>query len=193
MNKIIAIVGMAGAGKTEAASFFKERGATVLRFGSVIDEGLKTEGLPWTPENNTIYREKIRKNLGMAAVAIKMMPRINEALSIGVGSGSAQKKRKKIVLDGLYSWEEYLYLLDHMPIFLLCIYATSSIRYERLANRKERTWTKDEARKRDIDELEALNKGGPIALADYLIKNETTKEDFYKELENFWKIWIAND
>lgn len=178
MKKIIAIVGMAGAGKTEAANFFKGRSMSVLRFGLVIDEGLKAEGLPWTPRNNTIYREKIRKDLGMAAVAIKMMPKITDAL----------KKKKKIVLDGLYSWEEYLYLLDRMPLFILCIYARPQIRYERLANRKERVFTKEEARKRDIDELEALNKGGPIALSDYLIKNETKKEDFYRELERFLEI-----
>lgn len=179
MKKIIAIVGMAGAGKTEAANFFKEKGMNALRFGSVIDEGLKQEGIPWTPENNTIYREKIRKNLGMAAIAIKMMPKIERAL----------KKRKKIVLDGLYSWEEYLYLLDSLPIiFLLCIYARPEIRYDRLENRKERQWTKKEARERDISELERLNKGGPIALCDYLIKNETTKEDFYKELERFLEL-----
>lgn len=175
MNKIIAIVGMAGAGKTEAANFFKEKGMSVLRFGLVIDQGLKAEGLPQTPENETYYREKIRRQLGMAAVAIKMMPKINEAL----------KKREKIVLDGLYSWEEYLFFLDRLPLFLLCIYARPLIRYARLANRKERQLSQEEARKRDIDELEKLNKGGPIALSDYLIKNETKKEDFYRELEKF--------
>lgn len=178
MNKIIAIVGMAGSGKTEAANFFKEKGMNILRFGSVIDDGLKTEGLLWTPENNTYYREKIRKDLGMAAVAIKMMPKIQDHL----------QKGKQVVLDGLYSWEEYLYLLDRMRLFLLCIYAVPAIRYERLANRKERTWTLEESRKRDIEELEGLNKGGPIALSDYLIKNESAKEDFYKELEKFLEI-----
>lgn len=183
MKKIIAIVGMAGAGKTEAATFFKQKGMKVLRFGLVIDEGLKAEGLPWTPENNTYYREKIRKEFGMAAVAIKMLSKIERAL----------KKGEKIVLDGLYSWEEYLYLLDRMPLFLLCIYARPQIRYERLSKRKERTWTKEEARKRDIHELEALNKGGPIALSDYLIKNETTKEDLYIKLEKFLEIIRAND
>lgn len=179
MSKIIAIVGMAGAGKTEAATFFKEKGMSILRFGLVIDEGLKKEGLPWTPENNMYYREKIRKALGMAVVAIKMMPKITDAL----------KKREKIVLDGLYSWEEYIYLINRLSnLLLLCIYAKPSIRYERLATRKERKFTKEESRRRDIHELETLNKGGPIALCDYLIKNEATKEDFYKELEKFLDI-----
>lgn len=184
MNNIIAIVGMAGAGKTEASIFFKEKGTSILRFGSVIDDGLREEGLPWSPENNTYYREKIRKELGMAAVAVKMMPKIEEAIS----------RKDKIVLDGLYSWEEYTFLKKRFEnLILLCIYASPSIRYSRLTNRKERTFTIKEARERDIHELEALNKGGPIALSDYLIKNETTKEDLHKELEAFLRMVDIND
>lgn len=175
MKPVIAIVGMAGAGKTRAATFFSEKGFEVFRFGLVIDDGLKEEGLEWTPENNTYYREKIRKDFGMAGVAIKMLPKIKEAI----------EKKKNIVLDGLYSWEEYVYLKKEIPsLFLLCIYACPKIRYERLSIRKERTFTPEESRKRDISELN-LNKGDPIAIADYLIKNETTKEDFQKELEKF--------
>lgn len=177
MKPVIAIVGMAGAGKTRAATFFSEKGFEVFRFGSVIDDGLKEEGLPWTAENNTYYREKIREELGMAAVAIKMLPKIKTAL----------EERKQIVLDGLYSWEEFIYLKKEIPeLLLLCVYASPKIRYERLAVRKERTFTSEESKERDIKELENLNKGGPIAIADYLIKNETTREDFEKELEEFF-------
>ncbi len=177
MKRLIAVVGMPGAGKSEAGIFFKEKeGMEVLRFGSVIDEGLQGEGLPWSAENNGYYREKIRKELGMAAVAIKMMPKIEQAIQTD----------KDVVLDGLYSWEEYTTLKEKFPnLLLLCVYASPAIRYERLSSRKERTFTKAEARVRDISELQHLNKGGPIAIADYLVKNETTKEDLYKELEAF--------
>lgn len=175
MKLVIAIVGMAGAGKTRAATFLSDKGFEVFRFGSIIDDGLKEEGLEWTAENNAYYREKIRKDLGMAAVAIKMMPKIRKAI----------EENKKIVLDGLYSWEEYVYLKKEIPdLFLLCIYASPKIRYERLSVRKERSFTPEESRQRDVSELD-LNKGGPIAIADYLIKNEDTKESFQQELEKF--------
>lgn len=183
MKRVIAIVGMPGAGKSEAGIFFKEKGMPVLRFGSVIDDGLKEEGLPWTTENNRIYREKIRRELGMAAVAIKMYPKIEKAL----------QTNDMVILDGLYSWEEYMYLKDKLGDFtLLCIYARPPIRYERLANRPERVWTKEEARERDILEIQNLNKGGPIALADYLIINEISKEHLYQELEKFLHV-VTND
>lgn len=176
MTPIIAIVGMPGAGKTRAASFFKEKGMTVLWFGSVVVEGVEREDLPINPQNEANYREKIRKELGMAAVAIKMLPKIKEAI----------RENKNIVLDGLYSWEEYIFLIKELPeLTVLCIYAGPKIRYERLATRKERTLTPIESRARDFRELENLNKGGPIAIADYLIKNEATKEDFQNELEKF--------
>lgn len=180
MKKVIAIVGMPGAGKSEAGSFFKNKGMEVLRFGSVIDDGLKDEGLPWSPENNQYYRQKIRQELGMAGVAIKMLPKIEKAL----------EGKKDIVLDGLYSWEEFNFLREKLSsLVLLCIYARPTVRYQRLMERKERTFTKKEARERDINEIEATNKGGPIAIADYLIKNETTREDLQGELNKFLEMF----
>lgn len=178
MKNIIAIVGMPGSGKSEAGVFFGEKGWEVLRFGSVIDDGLQQEGLPWTVENNVYYREKIRKELGMAAVAIKMMPKIEVAVS----------SNKPVILDGLYSWEEYKILKEKFrDLFVLCIYSRPDLRYERLSTRKERVWSKEEARERDISEIENLHKGGPIAIADYLIKNDSTQADLRKELDTFWE------
>jgi len=176
MSNVIAIVGMTGSGKSEAAEFLKTKGYDVLRFGSVVDDAVEEAGLPWTSENTAIYRKKLREELGMETIAVKMLPKILESL----------KKNKKLVLDGLYSWEEYVYLEKKIPGFvILCIFASPEVRYKRLEIRKERSFTKEEARKRDVDEVVATNKGGPIAISDYLIKNEETKENFKKELENF--------
>ena len=112
----------------------------------------------------------------MAAMAIKMLPKIKEALAQG----------KKLVLDGLYSWEEYILLEKEISdLVVLCIYSYPKLRFERLASRGERPFNPEEARERDINEVLTTNKGGPIAIADYLIKNEGTKEEFVKKLEFF--------
>ena len=175
-NKIIAIVGMAGAGKTEAANFFKEKGFPILRFGDQTDIGLKELGKELTEENERWYREKLRKELGMAAYAVKIKPRIDKII----------KENKVIILDGLYSWEEYVYLKKIFPeLSLLCIYAQPAIRYQRLIKRNHRRRDLKEARSRDIAELENLNKGGPIAIADYLIKNEENFDDLKKRVKEF--------
>jgi dephospho-CoA kinase len=178
MKPLIAIVGMSGAGKSEAGLFFKEKGYAVLRFGTVIVEEIEKEGLILNPENERLYREKIRSELGMGAVAIKMLPRIKETFAI----------TDKIVLDGLYSWEEYKLLKkEYTNLVLLCIYAKPEIRYERLVTRKDRNFTFEEARQRDEHEIEVINKGGPIAMADYVIVNETSQEHLEDELARFLK------
>lgn len=176
MNKIIAIVGMPGAGKSEASSFFINKGFERVYFGSVIVDGLVEEKLERTAQNEAYYRKKIRKELGMNAVAIKLLPKIKEAI----------EKGSDIILDGLYSWEEYTFLKKEIPnLYLLGIYAKPKLRHKRLSERKERSFTEEEAEKRDIDEIETTNKGGPIAYSDYLIKNEGTREEFFQELQNF--------
>jgi len=179
--KLLAIVGMPGSGKSVASDFFRQRGITVLRFGDQTDIGLKERGLPVTEENERKYREQIRSDLGMAAMAIKIAPRITEA----------SKSNSFIVLDGLYSWEEYRYLKEKFShIVLLCIYAPKPLRYKRLSTRLVRPLSEDEAKDRDISEIEHLNKGGPIALADYLIINDRGEIEFRNKLEELYKTLV---
>jgi dephospho-CoA kinase len=180
-RKLIAIVGMPGAGKTVAADFFCSKNLPVLRFGDQTDISLKELGLPRNEKNERFVREKLRKDLGMAAMAMKIEPRILEAA----------KKNSMIILDGLYSWEEYIYLKRTFPeIQLLCIYAPPKIRYERLGTRAVRPLTQSEAESRDIAEIENLNKGGPIAIADYCIVNDGDEMAFQTRLESLYKILI---
>ncbi len=175
--KIIALVGMPGAGKSIAANFFRDKGLPVLRFGDQTDIGLKELGLPLTEANERKYREDLRHELGMTVMAIKIEPRIQEAL----------KESSTVVLDGLYSWEEYVYLGEKFPsIELLCIYARPETRYSRLGIRPIRPLGRKEAKSRDVSEIENLNKGGPIARADYLIINEGTEQEFRGQLEAYY-------
>jgi dephospho-CoA kinase len=173
-NLIIAVVGMAGAGKSSACTYLKKHGFTVLRFGDQTDIGLKEQGLALTEQNERKYREKLRKELGMAAYAVKIEPRIKKAL----------EKNHKIALDGLYSWEEYLYLKKKIPdLILLCVYTTLKKRYERLSGRQLRALPVRKAGERDVAELINLHKGAPIALADYLVVNDSSLKNFHRQLK----------
>jgi dephospho-CoA kinase len=170
---IVAIVGMAGSGKSTSSDHFSKLGLPVLRFGDQVDIGLSEQNLPLTQPNERKYREDLRTELGMEAMAIKIEPRVNKAL----------KSSDIVILDGLYSWEEYLYLQKKFKnLFLLCIYSRPSIRYKRLKARTIRPLNKKEARSRDFAELENLNKGGPIAIADYLIKNNKQTKMLFPKL-----------
>lgn len=164
-NKILlAFVGMPGAGKSQAALYLKDKGIPFIRFGDLTDECLKEKGLPQTPENEESFRINIRKELGMAAYAIKAKPKIDALL----GSSSC------IAIDGLYSWEEFKYLKDAYPgLCIIHVYAEPKIRYERLSNREIRPFTNLQAQMRDISEIENINKAGPIAMADFIIQNNS--------------------
>lgn len=176
---ILAIVGMAGSGKSEAAKFFQEKGFPSVRFGQITDEGIKNQGLEITAQNEKVFRENLRKELGMEAYAIKTKPLIDEMVLTN----------NLLVLDGLYSWEEYLYLKKfYSNLKLIHIFAERDIRYKRLSKRKIRPLSIEECYKRDVAEIEKLNKGGPIAMADYLIENNSgSKKDLYRKLDNFLK------
>jgi dephospho-CoA kinase len=177
---------MPGSGKSEAAAYLQKKGIPFIRFGQATDDGLKEMGLPITPDNEKMFREKIRKELGMAAYAIKANPTIE----------SLFKENNLVVIDGLYSWEEYIYLKNKYPqLILIHVFAEAAKRYDRLSKRSIRPIPLGESYKRDVAEVENLDKGGPIAMADYLIENNTdSEEDLYKNLNILLeRLKIQND
>jgi dephospho-CoA kinase len=172
--KVVSIVGMVGSGKSEVARLFKEKGFVIVRFGNITDEAVREQGLSLTEENERPIRERIRKEHGMAAYAKLSVPRIDDAL-----------KTANVVVDGLYSWEEYIYLKEYYGdrFIVIAVWASPNTRYARLGNRKVRPLTPLEATGRDRTEIENLNKGGPIAMADFTIVNNDSLSDLKKQVE----------
>jgi dephospho-CoA kinase len=172
--KVIAVVGMAGSGKSEIARFFNAKGYTTVRFGEITDEAVRQQGLPLTEENERPVRERIRREHGMEAYAKLSVPRIDNAL-----------KTSNVVVDGLYSWEEYIYLKDYYRdrFMVVAVWASPQDRYRRLGNRKARPLTLQQAISRDHAEIENLNKGGPICMADFTILNTGSISDLRKQVE----------
>jgi dephospho-CoA kinase len=163
MRKVVAIVGMAGSGKSEVARCFEKKGYVRVRFGDFTDIEIKKRKLPDGEASERYCRELLRKELGMAAYAILVRPAIDAALV-----------KADVVADGLYSWEEYLSFKSYYAdrFFVVAVYASPSCRYARLATRGVRPLTCEEAASRDKAEIENINKGGPIAMADYTLVNE---------------------
>ncbi len=172
-RKIVAIVGMAGSGKTEVARAFEQYGFTRVRFGDVTDEEVRKRGLALNEDNERRIRESLRKEHGMAAYAELNLPRIDAAL-----------KKSNVVVDGLYSWEEYTFLKDRYgeDFSVIAVWASPETRYNRLGSRAERPLTRAEAAGRDRTEIENTNKGGPIAMADYTIINESSLSELEEKV-----------
>ena len=109
----------------------------------------------------------------MGVVAKILLPEIEEAYKAG-----------DTVLDGLYSWDEYLILKEKFKYLkLVCVCTDKKIRYNRVSKRKVRPLNHEEIIKRDVAEIENSAKGGPIAFADYYILNNGDLNAFYKRLE----------
>mgnify|MGYP001079077861 CR=1 FL=1 len=170
--KVVAIVGMAGAGKSEVARVFAKHGFKRVRFGDITDEELRSRGLEPNEENERYIRQQLRKKHGMAAYAKLNLPRIDNSL-----------KSSNVVIDGLYSWEEYILLKERYgeKLSVLAVWAPPATRYARLAHRAKRPLTLEEAASRDKSEIENISKGGPIVMADFTIINEASLEELEKE------------
>lgn len=172
MNKLIAVVGMAGSGKSIATDYLQKNGWTKIYFGGAVYDRMRKEGIEITPESQKEYRENIRKQYGMGAVA--------EILKFDIENAY---KENNTVLDGLYSWDEYLILKEKFPnLKLICTVCDKEIRYERIGKRVDRPFNRDEIIIRDVSEIENLAKGGPIGYADYYIFNNGNLEEYEKRL-----------
>ena len=173
MKKLIAIVGMSGTGKSVATTYLENKGYKKIYFGGVICNTLKEKGIEVTPDNEKKLREDLRKKHGMGVVAKLLLPQIEDAYNMG-----------DTVLDGLYSWDEYLILKERFKdLKLICICTDKKIRYNRVSKRKVRPLNQEEIIKRDVAEIENAAKGGPIAFADYYILNNGDLNAFYNRLE----------
>ncbi len=172
--KLVSIVGMTGAGKSEVSRVFEENGFIRIRFGDVTDEEMRKRGLEPSEENERYVRELLRQEHGLAAYAKLNLPRIEKAL-----------KNSDVVIDGLYSWEEYTYLKARYgeELYLVAVWSSPRTRYGRLTSRSSRRLTLEEAMSRDKAEIENIAKGGPIAMADFTIINESSLEHLRREAE----------
>lgn len=174
--RAIALVGMPGAGKTLCAKHLEERGFFQFRFGGIITDEVTRRGLSINPENERTVREEFRRNEGMDAIAKRALPHLKAGM----------KSHVTIIMDGLYSFSEYKTLRPEFgdDMVVVAITCPRRVRYQRLAERKDRPLTAEEALQRDYQEIERLEKGGPIAIADYTLINDGEPDDLLQKLDS---------
>lgn len=177
MSKLVlAIVGLPGAGKTEATNFVVNKyGWPKVYLGQAVIDEVKNRGQEINEANERAVREELRAKGGIGVLADLNLPKINELL----------KTANVVVIESHYSWEEYLiFKKEYGEQFkVLAIFSSPLQRVARLSSRPERPLTASEVESRDYSQIENLHQAGPIARADYTIVNEGSLEELYKNLE----------
>ena len=178
--KLIAVVGMCGSGKSTAVDYLTEHNIPKVYFGGVVINAVKEAGLEVNETNEKMIREKLREDEGKDAIVNRVVKDVKKLIEAG---------QKRIVLDGLYSWTEYKVLRKGFPdeMTVVAIVTPKALRRERLANRPVRPLTPAEVAERDRSEIENLEKGGPIAIADYYVDNSGTIEEFHEAFGKLMK------
>lgn len=175
-EKILVLVGMPGAGKSTCVDYVTAQGVPSVYFGGVVvDETQRRFGRV----NETLekqVREELREKEGKGAVATRIIAKIEDLIAKG---------HTRIVADGLYSWTEYKIFKDRWDdnVIIVAISAPRRVRHQRLANRPVRPFTEQEVTAREYAEIENLEKGGPIANADYTLVNTGTPEDLIRQFQ----------
>lgn len=174
--KIIAFVGLAGSGKSTAVDYMTQKGYPKVYFGGVMLNEVKKRGLELTLDNEKKVREEVRRNEGKDFVAKEIIAQLHNLISSG---------QHYIIADGLYSWTEYKALKHEFPgeLIIIAIVAPSHLRKTRMATRPIRPLTPAELDQRDWAEIEGIEKGGPIAVADYYIINNKSLDYLHGQLD----------
>ena len=174
--KIVAFVSLAGAGKSSAVDHLTAKGYPKVYFGGVVLDAMTKLGLELTQANEQPFREELRAREGKDFVVNRILVQLHDLIASG---------QHRIVADGIYSWTEYKTMKREFPgeLNVIAIVAPKHLRHHRLSIRPLRPLTEVEANQRDWAEIENIEKGGPIAIADHFIVNDGNLTKFHTQID----------
>jgi dephospho-CoA kinase len=165
---VIGVAGMPGAGKATLRSAAESMGLPVVIMGDEIRDETKRRGLEPTPENIGKVMLMLREEEGSTAVAKRCIPKIEAS------------KSNIVFVDGVRSLHEVEEFKKRFTnVSLVAVHSSPEARFQRLSKRKRSDDPKgwDVFCERDLREL-SVGQGDVIALADYMIVNEGSYDDF---------------
>ena len=159
MNKtkkieIIAFVGLDGTGKSTVATYIIEKGFPKVVFNDAISDDQKDKDL--------IIRDVINQ--------------IHNLINAG---------QHRIIIEELSTWTEFKKLKHEFPgeLTIIAIVSPKHLRHHRLLKRPSHPLSLSESDQSDWFEIENLEKGGPIAIADHYIINDGNIEKLHRNVD----------
>ncbi|MFC2158044.1 AAA family ATPase [Acidobacteriota bacterium] len=177
-TKNYAFIGLTGtnaSGKGEAARFFKEAGFEYCSLSDLIREEVQQRGEAETRDNLIRIGNELRENYGPDVLARRILEKIG----------------KKTVIDSIRNPHEIDTLRTQPDFILLAIDAPVESRYERskFRGRNESVNTLEEFIAKEEEEITDNEKGQQLRncmdMADALIMNDGSLDEFYAKLEKF--------
>jgi dephospho-CoA kinase len=134
-------------------------------------------GLEHTQANEQPFREELRAREGKDFVVNRIVKQLRGLIDAG---------QHRIIADGIYTWTEYKIMKREFPgeLTTVAVVAPKHLRHHRLTMRPVRPLTEAEANQRDWAEIENLEKGGPIAIADTYIINDGNLDRFHQQIDD---------
>jgi dephospho-CoA kinase len=172
---VLVLVGMPGAGKSTLVDYLATKNIPSVYFGGITVNEVKRRGLEVNEVNEKMVREELRANEGTGVMAKRIIPEV-DALFM---------QHDLVVADGLYSWTEYKIFKEHFGenAVIIAVAAPRAVRHARIAKRPIRPATEEQVTAREYAEIENIEKGGPIANADYTLSNSKQPQDLIDQLD----------
>lgn len=174
-TRAVCVTGMPGCGKEEFVKVALQEGLPVIRMGDVVREEARRRGIFLTDEGVGGMAKEERRIHGPDIWALRTLERI---------------KSERVVIDGVRSLAEVEAFRKAFAdcLIIVAVHASPRTRYARIASRRRRDdiATEEEFRVRDERELR-WGLGQVIALADYMIVNEGSLEEFHRKAREVLK------
>jgi dephospho-CoA kinase len=175
---LLAIVGMPGAGKGEAARVAKRMGFPVITFGDVIRDEAKKRGLPLTSESMAEVADWFHSGRGPLMVK-RLLAKIPKSAY----------KRNFIVLDGPRSPGQIRLLKKIFDVKVLAIFLPDKMRWKRQLSRgRPDLGTLADVKARDKREL-SYGLGKVIKAADWRVSSDCSLPEFRGRAAAFFKVF----
>ncbi len=184
--RVVGLVGLQGAGKTEVARVALSLGIPCIRMGEAVIEETRRRGLQVNEENVGRVADLLRERMGRGAVAKLNLPLIREKLG----------ERGVVVVDGLRSPEEVEEFRKAFGegLVVVAVWANPRLRYSRVLSRGR----EDDARsyesflEKDRRELR-WGVGEVLSLADHLLLNEGSLEELREKALELFRGLLAHE
>lgn len=171
--RLIGLTGTNGAGKGEAAAFFRKRGFAYFSLSDLIREELRKRQLPPTRDNLIRAGNALRRRYGADILARRVLRRVK-------GDAVIDSIRNPLEVEHLRTWKNFR---------LLAVDAPAAVRFERVKRRgrDESAATLEEFKAKEREERgrspEAQQLGTCRRMADLTLVNDSSLKNFHRKLE----------